>query len=153
MQSVDSWKKKCFTKFLYSEKRKRKLENFETELKTFRDMEEDELFFEYMEVKTEYEHKKNVLTLFVISVAFAILMSSWSKFGSFVQLALKYVAESEETAIVGVCIVILATVLIFITVTILFLLSVLSKDIKELRRKHMIIERVIKEQSTVEEKC
>ncbi len=134
-------------KFSYHERRKRKLESFNQEVKKLRQMDEDELNIEYIELKTELDHKKSVLTLFIISIAMAVLMNVWSKFFSFMQMALQYVAASEDSKmeIMKISFVISILIAIVLTLVILFVLLDLSKDMMILQKKLMMIEDIKKE--------
>ncbi len=134
-------------RFSYHERRKRKLERFYKEIKKLRSMDEDELNFEYIELKAEFDHKKSVLTLFIISIALAVLMNVWSKFFSFIQIVLQYVATSVDSRmeIMKISFVIAVLISIVVTFVILFLLLDLSKDMMILQKKLMMIENIKKE--------
>lgn len=131
----------------FSYQAKRKLESFIQEVKKLRQMDENELKFEYIEMKTELDYKKNVLSLFIISIALAVLMNAWSKFFSFMQLVLQYAATSgdDSTEITKISFVISVLISIVITLLILFLLFDLSKDMMIIQRKLMIIEDIRQE--------
>lgn len=134
--------------FSYREKREKELESFKREVRRLRSMDEDELNFEYIKLKAEYERKKSKLTLFVISIGLAVLMNAWSKVFSFMNMALQYAAsvEGNSTEIMTVSIGISAIVLLFVTAIILFILTTVSNDMNEIKRKLMIIEDVIKKE-------
>lgn len=134
----------CVMRFSYREKRKRELENFRREVRRLRSMDKDELNFEYIELKAEYEHRKSVLTLFVISILLSILMNAWSKFFSFMRSALQYAAGESSTEVMMVSFWIAACIVILVTIIILFLLFTSSKDIRNMRKKLIIIEDVMK---------
>lgn len=144
-----------------NQKRKEKFERFEQELQIVQKMGKNELLFEYIETKTEYDHKKNISAPATVIFAIAILMCGWSKFCSFVQLAYTYIMKSEELAITyiaenekfvvfNVSILFLATMFIFVMSIFVVLLFGLSKDIKILNVKLKIIETVLKEQDITE---
>lgn len=141
--------KEHMMRFSYEEKRRVKLERFNQEVKKYREMDENELDFEYIELKTELDHKKNVLTLFVISIALAVIMNIWSKFFSFMQMALQYAATSEDskTEIIKISFIISVAITILLTLAILFFLFDLSKDMMILQKKLMIIENIKKERN------
>lgn len=138
-------------RFSYREKRKRELENFRREVRWFRSMDKDELNFEYIELKAEYEHRKSVLTLFVISILLSILMNAWSKFFSFMRSALQYAAGDSSTEVMAVSFWIAACIVIFITIILVFVLFTLSNDMKKLRRRLMIIQSVVEEKKVFTE--
>ena len=85
-------------RYSYQARRKRKLDSFNKEIKRLRAMDKDELDFEYIEFKTELDHKKNVLSLFLISIALSVLMNVWSKFFSFMHTAFQYAATSSDSS-------------------------------------------------------
>lgn len=136
-------------RFSYQARRERKLECFNQEVKKLREMDEDELNFEYIEIKTEFEHKKNVLSLFIISIALAVLMNAWSKFFSFMQTVMQYVATSSDNSeeIIKVSFVISVFVSIIVSLVILLLLFDLSKDMMIIQRKLMIVETIRNEKN------
>lgn len=129
-------------KFSCIERRRRRLNNFEHELEKYRNMSNDELNFEYIEVTTELEHKKNVLSLFIVTIALSILMNAWSRFISFLQKVLKYAGTSDvdNEQIVIISFLIAIIVVIAVTVVILFVFFELSRDIMLLHKKLMMIE-------------
>lgn len=137
----------CIMWFSYQERRKRELDRFEKELKEYRNMADDELDFEYIKLKTEHEHKKGILTLFVISIALAILTNVWNNFFSFMEEAFQYAAKIENGGadVVSVSFWISVIVSTFITVIILTALFTVAGDMKGIRKKFMMIEDVIKE--------
>lgn len=136
-------------KFSYKEKRIKRLNIFKQEITKYRTMDMDELKFEYVEVKTEYEHKKNVLTLFVISVSLAVLMNIWDKFFGFMEAAWKYSAALVDnnidvaTTSFFIAVIIAAS----ITIIVLIVLLELSKELKKMRRDLTIIENILEERT------
>ena len=130
--------------FSYHARKKGKLECFNREVKTYREMDEDELDFEYIESKIELDHKKNSLTLFIIVIALAVMMNVWNKFFSFMQMVLQYAATSEDssTEIIKISFIISVAITMIFTLAILFLLYDLSKDIMILQKKLMMIENI-----------
>lgn len=128
----------------YQARRKEKLECFNRAVKTYSEMDEDELDFEYMESKTELDHKKSSLTLFIIVIALAVMMNVWNKFFSFMQMVLEYAATSEDgsTEIIKISFIISVAITMIFTLAILFLLFDLSKNIMILQKKLMMIENI-----------
>ena len=136
-------------KFSYKEKRMKRLNIFKQEIIKYRTMDMDELKFEYVEVKTEYEHKKNVLTLFVISVSLAVLMNIWGKFFGFMEAVWKYSAALADntTNATMMCFFIAVIIAVSITIIVLIFLLELSKELKKMRRDLTIIENIIEERT------
>lgn len=136
--------------FSYHEKRNRDYTAFCQELQNLRRMSNDELKFEYIQLKTRCEHEKGVLTLFIISIALAVLMDVWNKFFSFMKMAFQYASSSGYDSVVviktSLCVsLIVAGALTFI---ILYLLFSKVKDISKLKKKLAIVEEVINERKT-----
>lgn len=137
--------------FSYQENRKRRMKCLKEELAFLNNMDKDELYFEYMERKEAYEHQKNVLTFFLISIALAILSNVWSKFFSFMVLAIQYAARSNDMAVVWVSFWISVSVLAFITLIMFFFLFSLLRDMRKAKRRFMVIEDVIRKVGEVTE--
>lgn len=145
MQNNRNWFKNYVMRFSYREKRNQKLVKFRQEVKALNNMDRDELEFEYVNLKSKYEHKKSVLTLFLLSIALAVLMDIWKKFFSFMGMVLQYTqtVEADSIEIIKVSLVISILVAIAITSLILLFLYTLLTDISKMRRKLMIIENVM----------
>lgn len=126
----------------FKEKRKRELLKYRKRISEIKKMDADELDFEYISLKSKYEHKRNILTLFIISIVLAVLMNVWNSFFEFIEKVLRYTevmaVNGEDVAKVGFIIAIISVV--FITALVLFVLSCYIKDIYHIRKELMIIE-------------
>lgn len=144
------WKMKIkdyILRFTYRERRSVELAEFKKELKEYRIMHRDELEFEYVNLKAEYEHKKGVLTAFVVSLALAILMNIWKAFFSFMEQVFQYVAVITDAGneVVGVSFRISVIVVVAVMMFVIFVLFSLARNVKEMRRRLIIIEEIRKE--------
>lgn len=141
--------KRFVMSFTFSERRSKQLEQYRQAVSEFKQMQSDELDFEYITLKSRYEHKKNVLTLFILTIALAILMDVWNSCLDFMGKALQYVATLEnggiEVAKIGFIISAIATASI-ICVVLLILISYM-KELRMMRQKLMIIEDVKKQRT------
>ncbi len=108
-------------------------------------MDKDERYFEYTELVSEYERRKNVLVFFLVAVALAVLTDVWSRFFSFMELAIQYAAGSGNAEAAVVSFWISVSVLTFITLLVCFFLFVSVKETEALRKRLMMVEGVIKE--------
>ncbi len=134
-------------KLSYQERRKRKLDAFKHEMQRLKQLDDDELKFEYIELKSKCDRKNGNFTLFVISIALAILMNVWSKFFSFMQKALEYASESglDSMEIAKVSFIISAAVAVFVTVIIFFILFSFVNDISNMKKKLMLLDAAMNE--------
>lgn len=66
-------------RFSFQERRKAKLENFRKELSSFRTMDEEELYFEYVneKIKDEYLGVKLLLFFWISLIAFPFFFHFW----------------------------------------------------------------------------
>lgn len=153
MQNNRKWFENYIMRFSYQEKRKQKLEKYRKEVKALNDMDSDELEFEYINLKSKYEHKKSVLTLLLLSIALAILMDIWKKFFSFMRMALQYTqtVKTDSMEIINVSLVVSVLVAIAITLLILLFLYMFLADISKMKRRLMIIEKVMENKEKQEE--
>lgn len=134
-------------KFSYQERRRKGLDSFIQELRKLRQMNKDELKYEYIVLKTECERKQSILTFFIITVSLAIVMNVWNKFFLFMQTALKYASSSglDSVEIAKISFGISFTVAVFITVGIFILLLSIIRDISKMKKRLLLIEDVIQE--------
>lgn len=138
---------KYLQKYSYSARRKRDLVQFHDRIQELKNMDKEELDFEYINVKTEYEHQKNMFSLFVITMLVSILTNTWKAFFDFMRKALEYSAAQVDSEIIAqVSFEISAIVLVAIMFIILCALLERTKVITTLQRKLLIIERVYVEQ-------
>ena len=108
-------------------------------------MDKDERYFEYTELVSEYERRKNVLVFFLVAVALAVLADVWSRFFSFMELAIQCAAGSGNAEAAVVSFWISVSVLTFITLLVCFFLFASVKETEALRKRLMMVEGVIKE--------
>lgn len=135
----------CFI-FPYSERRKKKISEFEKHINELKSMDENELNFEYVNTKTDYDHKEVILSLFVIMIMSSILANTWKYIYVFMQKALQYSATQVESEMIAKVSFEISTItLISVTFIIFWALLEGSKKIKMLQRKLMMIEMVMKE--------
>ncbi|HJD45831.1 MAG TPA: hypothetical protein H9909_03205 [Candidatus Mediterraneibacter norfolkensis] len=123
--------------FSYQERKKREMESYKKELHRLKDLDKDELDLEYIDVLVEYEHRKNILTVFILTVVIAMLLYM------FVQSLIEYVGTqsgASETAEVFFFILLVSA--LFITVVILIILFSHVKRMKDLYRRRLVIETV-----------
>ncbi len=138
---------KYLLKYSYSARRKRDLIQFHDRIQELRNMDKEELDFEYINVKTEYEHQKNMFSLFVITILISILTNTWKAFLDFMRKALEYSAAQVDSEIIAqVSFEISVIILIAIMFIVLRVLFERTKMIKTLRTKLLIIE-IVREES------
>lgn len=130
----------------FQERRKRELEHYRQEKSLLQYMEKDEIDLEYINLKSEYEHKKNVLFVFMTSIVISMLMSAWDIFGGFVGKILEYVKlnQGSDVDIADVTFIICTTLLIFITAVLLLVLILYVRRIGQLYKKILMIEEIKK---------
>ena len=134
-------------KLSYQERRRRKLDAYKNEMQRLKQLDNDELKFEYIELKSKCERKNENFTLFLISIAIAILMNVWSKFFSFMQKALEYASESglDSMEIAKVSFIISVTLAVFVTVIIFSILFSFVNDISNMKKKLMLLDEAMNE--------
>lgn len=144
MANNNGWFKSCVMSFSYRERRAKKLVEYKNRVCELKNMERDELDFEYINLKAECEHKKSVLTIFIISIVLAMLMNIWEKFFLFIEKALTYAASVQGNGIeiAKISFVISIILAISLTVIILYILFTYMKEIKQIQKELMIIEEV-----------
>lgn len=133
--------------FTYQERRNKQLEIFRKQLEDYSSMDKAELNFEYFNCIAEYEHKKNILTLVIISIAVSLIMNIWEKIFSFLSTAIKYdnyMNDSQDTFMI--CLIIASAIGLTFVVVIVIILSTIFNDLKQLKKKIQLIEYVKSEE-------
>lgn len=129
--------------FTYQERRNKQLEIFRTKIEHYSSMDKDELNFEYFNCKAEYEHKKNILTLIIITIAVSLIMNIWEKLFSFLNMAIKYdnyMNDSQDTF--TICLMIASAIGLMFVVTGVIVLFTIFNDLKQLKREVCLIQYV-----------
>lgn len=133
----------------FKERRKRELLKYRKRVHDLKRMDSDEIDFEYISLKSEYEHKKSSLTILIITIALAVLMNVWKYFFAFVEKALYYAAsfKGSEIEIAKVSIAISIIVTVVTTFAILIILITYMKEIYRIQKELMIVETVREKRS------
>lgn len=144
MADSNGWFKQFVMSFSFKERRKRELAVYRQRVFKLKSMEPDELDYEYITLKSEYEHKKSVLTIVIISIALAVLMNVWKYFFIFIEKTLQYAAlfKGNEIEIAKVSSAVSVIAAVFITLMILMILIVYMKEIRRTQKELMIVEEV-----------
>ena len=109
--------------FTYQERRNKQLEIFRKQLEDYSSMDKAELNFEYFNCIAEYEHKKNILTLVIITIAVSLIMNK-----------------------ILYCLIIASAIGLTFVVVIVIILSTIFNDLKQLKKKIQLIEYVKSEE-------
>lgn len=122
--------------FTYSNKRKRKLDKFRHELDVIGRMDEVEIRYEHMSLKSEYEHKKRIFTAFmIITFINAVCCILW-----FSKITLKYAASIDNEACKTVSLYITVIVCIAIMAIVISSLVIILNEMKDTHMRLIIIE-------------
>lgn len=124
------------------ERRKKNLCHYRQEISRFQNMEKDELNLEYINMKTEYEHRKNIISIFLLSIVLSVLMDIWNFFYGFIENVVRYNAINQvsEAEIVQVVFVVFLILIVFISSIILGILNSYMKRMRYIYRSILIIE-------------
>lgn len=135
--------KELVMSFTYQKKREKQLEVFRDKAAHYKTMDEDELEFEYINCRVQYEHLKNVLALIVITIAVSFITDIWGKMFSFLNAAVKYSNNTENVRdTFMVCCIISAIVMAALTVVVITVLSMMFNELRTLKKELEIIKYV-----------
>ena len=128
----------------YKEKQKRKIMNFKTEKQRFELLSNEELEFNYIELKTKCEYKSMLFIFFVILILIEILMSVWTKFFNFIQNVFIYTSPKpiDNIEVFKLSLIISIVMCIFNFIEIIFFMICLNYDINKMKKQLMLIEMV-----------
>lgn len=128
----------------YKEKQKRKIMNFKTEKQRLKLLSNEELEFNYIELKTKCEYKSMLFIFFVILILIEILMSVWTKFFNFIQNVFIYTSPKpiDNIEVFKLSLIISIVMCIFNFIEIIFFMICLNYDINKMKKQLMLIEMV-----------
>ncbi len=148
MNTKMDWIRNCIMQISLQERKKRKYKLLETEVQKLRRLPKQELEFEYISLKSEYEYKKNILTLFFLTIILAALADVWNFFYKFIQKTIEYTAQAgnaSKTAEVGFFIAVIAA--IFVSVVLIVSLISYMKGLYSLHRSLLLVQ-MVKDENT-----
>lgn len=130
---------RCIMYFSFQERKKRELKEYREEKKRIGKMEVDEAELEYIDLKVEYQHIKNVLSVFLLAILISVLMDVWNIFYTFIERITQYAASfsGKEAELANVMLVVLILVIVFITLAIFMILIAHTKRMRQVYKKLM----------------
>lgn len=143
MKNITEQVKRRIMAISYQERKRKELIRYRQEIKRFRNMEDDEIDLEYINLKSLYEHKKNVLSIFIVTILISALMEAWKYFYKFIERILQFATLSHGSESEMAKAVFAITVIMIMFVTII----VFSALFLHMRRMHHIYIKLI----TIEE--
>ena len=153
--------------FSFQERKKRELEDYRQEKKRLKNMESDELELEYINVKSEYRNKKNILLVFMILTFMSILIDIWKYFNEFAVRVISMVTslKSEFETLIDTNLLILdiseirsfvavgVTVIVILVAFAIFVIStaliMYTKRMRQIYKELLIIEEVRKAENVM----
>lgn len=144
MKDYDGRFKRYIMSLSFKERRARELMKYRKRVRELEKMDTDAIDYEYITLKVEYEHKKSILTLFIISIALAVLMNVWSYFFLFIEKVLQYASlfKGSEMEITKVGFLISTIVVACATFFIIIILIMYMKELRRMQKELMIVETV-----------
>lgn len=136
--------KRYVMSYSFQGRKAREIAHYKLKVKELKSMDNDEIDLEYINLTTEYEYKKNGLTIFIISIAIAVLMNLWKYFYMFMEKAIQYAVSNKESGVevAKVTFLISLSVIIFMTLMIFAILINYTKELREVHKNLMIVEEI-----------
>lgn len=132
--------------FSHPQRKNREFENFKKEYIKLYNMDADELEFEYITSKVDYEHNKNVSMLIVSMLLFSFLANVWGNFFNFFIKAIDFVPllGSNYWGKAKVIWLLASIIILSIVFTILLFLHARLSELKKQKRHILILEHIRK---------
>ncbi|MBS4928194.1 MAG: hypothetical protein KHZ94_07310 [Anaerostipes sp.] len=132
----------------FQERKKKALEKYRKEVNRLEDIADDEVDFEYINLKSKYEHKKNILFIFILTIIICILMNVWKYFFNIIEKIIQLtVNQGIEIAIAKVLFIGTITIIVFITILTFFVIQSYVKQMHEIYMELLIVEEIKKKQN------
>ena len=124
------------------------MEKYRKEVNRLEDIADDEVDFEYINLKSKYEHKKNILFIFILTIIICILMNVWKYFFNIIEKIIQLtVNQGIEIAIAKVLFIGTITIIVFITILTFFVIQSYVKQMHEIYMELLIVEEIKKKQN------
>lgn len=98
----------------FQERKRKKYKQTCEEIEKLNRLSDLEFEIEYLNLKSEYEYKKNLFAVFLVAILLAVLTNVWKGFFEFIQKIIQYtsepIANSGEIAKIGFFIAIILAV-------------------------------------------
>lgn len=136
--------KRCVMSITYQERKKRELIRYRRDVDCLKGMEEDQLDLYYINLKSQYEHKKNVLSIFLLTIIISFLMDVWKYFYNFIEeiMQLIVVRQGDDFEIAKVVFITTVIVIVFVTILILGILLLHTREMHQIYKKLIIVEEI-----------
>jgi len=141
MAKISGKIRRCVMSISFQERKKRELIYYKKEVGRLQNMEADAMDLEYINLKTEYEHRKNVLSIFMLTILISVLMDVWQYFYAIVEKIIQYTAsyQGNETEAMKIVFMICMMIVVFITVIIVAILILYTRRMHRIYKNLMII--------------
>lgn len=113
--------KRCVMSLSFQERKERELMRYRQEVIRLKSLDDDELDLQYINLKSQYEYKKNIWLIVMLTIIISILMDVWKYFYNFIGKIQQLVILSQRDNIGTVRVVFVITVILIIFITILIL--------------------------------
>ncbi|EGO8511478.1 hypothetical protein ELZ39_11350 [Enterococcus faecalis] len=131
--------------FTYQERKKRQYKEYDKERKKLESLTNRQLDFEYIEVKNNYQYKKNIYSLFLGTLLLATLTKSNSIFYETIhQIGVVYkdVLGTQGEAWLRITMIVYISVSIIFVLTIFIVIVSYLTSLKNLHKKILLIEEI-----------
>lgn len=137
--------RKCVMYISLQERKKRTYQKEKKALEKLRVLSETELKLEYINLKSRYEHNKQILTLFLITVIMAVVSDVWSLFQNFIQQIIKYTVIMDETRYAITYFEITLILTMFLTIIVLIFAANYMRNLYRIYKQLLLIELIQEE--------
>lgn len=137
MKKFEKW----IMSYTYSERRTKQLFMFNDELRHYSAMDKDELQFEYINCKTEYEHKAIIFTVTVVISAVFFSKRLFTTLNEYIMYNNNLGVLSQDAYIIYFTLI--TVIVLSLVICVIMALSATLKDMMHLKRKFYLIEYVI----------
>ena len=118
--------KRCVMAISFQERKKRELISYKQKIESLKKMDTGEIDLEYINLKSEYEHKKNILSFFLVCVLISIVIDVWRYFYVFLEKGIHniYLYSGNDVEVTRKIFITFIIMMIFI-IAIVFLILIM----------------------------
>lgn len=144
MAKVKEKMKDFIMSFTIQEQKKKELKEYRQEIEKLKNLTEDEIDLLYINLKSKYEHKKNILSIFLLTIVISVIMEVWKYFYGFIESFIKYTSlkQGADVETAKIVFVVMTIMIVLIIIVFLGMLVMHTKKMKSVYKDLIMVEEI-----------
>lgn len=141
-------KNKTFRTWLESltlrEREKNQLLHFIQEKAKLEELSDNELFYQYINVKALYEHKKSIFSFFLATILLSVLVGLWKEVYLIFMKMLELIYKNQTPELAEVALMIFGAVFSVVCMTLILIFVVYLRSVYHVHKRLILLEEILR---------